>query len=871
MRKNEQHTTNSKLGVFLSLSLVFACFSSYSVVYTSVANGNWNVTTNWFPNGDPGAGDDVIIVGGFKINANQNRTVNSIVIGDENSRNNELQINNGRTITTSSIDLIPGNNVANGVNYLDVRNGAVVVNGNITNSIAGTGNGKDVSIDVRDGTLTVTGNIDLNRNRVRSDINFVNNAQGVINVTGTVTVGLLRMRTSAGAAATTFTASSLTTGNGASILCNHSGAGTHGGSAQLNMPIVLRGNISFNVTGDGDNATEDLIVNGVISQATGSRVLTKVGAGSLSLNAANTFTNDVRLNAGQLNINDPQALGAGNATAPLQIANGTTIDNTSMGAITITRPVAMDYEINGSFTFVGSNDLNFGTAPVAIGADLTITTSANTLTMGGVVSGATFDLTKAGAGSLDFGSNNVTLADFTISAGDLSPPTAGAVLSLTGNLTNNSTLNVTTGAIDFAGAGTQVVSGSGAITIYDVENSGGGVVELNTAITVNNQLTMTSGEFNLDGNTLTLGVSLAAPGTLIHAENLASGILYDGTFTRFVPASTFTDASLVGFFPMGTNGGKFRPLYINATTASDGGSISVTHNEANHKDPTATVSIADGGSTIGVRNNASWTIATAGISAGVYGVGIGGSGFGAINAITDLRTMLSGSVVGTAGTNSGAPGNVLVKRTGLSTAELANGFYIGSIDATDSQLPVELAFFELEQLQMGTQLTWATLSEVNNDYFIVLRSTNGHDFKEIGTVKGKGNYIGRTNYHFQDFSETHSATVYYRLKQVDFDGGSELSEVLFHSNNQKELGVDQLVSCTNLVKRGSNLKILATNQDIIITSVHLYSMGGKLVYSKRDLNTNRMVVNMRSLPSNIYICKISLEGGRVLFKKVALR
>ena len=172
---------------------------------------------------------------------------------------------------------------------------------------------------------------------------------------------------------------------------------------------------------------------------------------------------------------------------------------------------------------------------------------------------------------------------------------------------------------------------------------------------------------------------------------------------------------------------------------------------------------------------------------------------------------------------------------------------------------------------MGTQLTWATLSEVNNDYFIVLRSTNGHDFKEIGTVKGKGNYIGRTNYHFQDFSETHSATVYYRLKQVDFDGSSELSEVLFHSNNQKELGVDQLVSCTNLVKRGSNLKILATNQDIIITSVHLYSMGGKLVYSKRDLNTNRMVVNMRSLPSNIYICKISLEGGRVLFKKVALR
>ena len=51
---------------------------------------------------------------------------------------------------------------------------------------------------------------------------------------------------------------------------------------------------------------------------------------------------------------------------------------------------------NANLTFVGSNPLNMGTGAVAISANHTITTTASTLTIGGVISGA-FVLTKAGA------------------------------------------------------------------------------------------------------------------------------------------------------------------------------------------------------------------------------------------------------------------------------------------------------------------------------------------------------------------------------------------------------------------------------------------------------------------------------------------
>jgi len=97
--------------------------------------------------------------------------------------------------------------------------------------------------------------------------------------------------------------------------------------------------------------------------------------------------------------------------------------------------------------------------------------------------------------------------------------------------------------------------------------------------------------------------------------------------------------------------------------------------------------------------------------------------------------------------------------------------------AVNMPLPVDLISFNAKLDNKATQLVWQTALEVNNDYFQVEYSTNGVDFEAIGKERGQGE-----SYDLVTYSFTHDAPAkgmnYYRLKQVDFDGGFEYSPVV---------------------------------------------------------------------------------------------
>lgn len=142
---------------------------------------------------------------------------------------------------------------------------------------------------------------------------------------------------------------------------------------------------SINVSGN------TLTVGGVIGGGTIS--LTKTGNGALTLSGANTFSGGMILSAGQLNINNGSSIGTGTLTV-----NGGTIDNTSGADVTLLPNNAQVW--NGSFTYAGTaNSLNLGTGPVTMPVACTVTVDGNTLTVGGVITGAA-GLTKLGAGTL---------------------------------------------------------------------------------------------------------------------------------------------------------------------------------------------------------------------------------------------------------------------------------------------------------------------------------------------------------------------------------------------------------------------------------------------------------------------------------------
>lgn len=94
-------------------------------------------------------------------------------------------------------------------------------------------------------------------------------------------------------------------------------------------------------------------------------------------------------------------------------------------------------------------------------------------------------------------------------------------------------------------------------------------------------------------------------------------------------------------------------------------------------------------------------------------------------------------------------------------------------------LPISLLYFDAKKVDDIVKLGWATGSEINNDYFAVERSTNGHGFYQLGIVDGAGNSTSDRQYSFTDYVPYDEN--YYRLAQHDYDGKISLSEIRYIS------------------------------------------------------------------------------------------
>lgn len=92
-------------------------------------------------------------------------------------------------------------------------------------------------------------------------------------------------------------------------------------------------------------------------------------------------------------------------------------------------------------------------------------------------------------------------------------------------------------------------------------------------------------------------------------------------------------------------------------------------------------------------------------------------------------------------------------------------------------LPIELA--ELNAFYDGKNIVieWATASEHNNSYFTVQKTYDGRAFEDIGQIAGAGNSQTLQQYSLID-PYPYRGTSYYRIKQTDFDGKFEYSNVV---------------------------------------------------------------------------------------------
>ena len=176
-------------------------------------------------------------------------------------------------------------------------------------------------------------------------------------------------------------------------------------------------------------------------------------------------------------------------------------------------------------------------------------------------------------------------------------------------------------------------------------------------------------------------------------------------------------------------------------------------------------------------------------------------------------------------------------------------------------LPIQLSSFEIIQNKYPI-LNWTTISELNNDYFTIERSSDGTSFTKIIQVKGNGITDAKNVYSYVDRSPFDGMN-YYRLTQVDFDGTSNsyaiksvfvpvhdifIYPTIFTDQLKVELPISEnstLWSITNMVGR----KIA---QGIIKQGV-LYDD-----------------INISALPSGAYVVTMRQDQRLVTFKVVKM-
>lgn len=90
-------------------------------------------------------------------------------------------------------------------------------------------------------------------------------------------------------------------------------------------------------------------------------------------------------------------------------------------------------------------------------------------------------------------------------------------------------------------------------------------------------------------------------------------------------------------------------------------------------------------------------------------------------------------------------------------------------------LPVELLYFRSDCEREKNVLRWATASERNAAYFEVQRASDQFIFESIGRVEAAGNSSVLQEYFFEDLTP---GAYFYRLRKTDFDGTSELSDII---------------------------------------------------------------------------------------------
>ncbi len=181
-------------------------------------------------------------------------------------------------------------------------------------------------------------------------------------------------------------------------------------------------------------------------------------------------------------------------------------------------------------------------------------------------------------------------------------------------------------------------------------------------------------------------------------------------------------------------------------------------------------------------------------------------------------------------------------------------------------LPVELIEFKALTSISRVNLKWTTASETNNSHFLIQKKGND-EWNAIGRVEGNGTTTRQNSYNFSDNQAPDDGTVYYRLKQVDFDGSFNFSDLKAAKRDKQALVTTSVYPNPASEKIFVELK-LKEQQNLKFT---IRNMEGKAVFRQSLLKSGNSLkaIQVNNFQNGLYI--LDIEGSNFRYQKRFLK
>jgi hypothetical protein len=175
-------------------------------------------------------------------------------------------------------------------------------------------------------------------------------------------------------------------------------------------------------------------------------------------------------------------------------------------------------------------------------------------------------------------------------------------------------------------------------------------------------------------------------------------------------------------------------------------------------------------------------------------------------------------------------------------------------------VPVEFTSFTASVKNGLVQINWVTATELNNTGFSIQRSTDNENFKDVAFIKGNGTTTTQSTYSYSDKSIL-SGKYFYRLKQLDLDGSTNLSKSIeVDLGLPKDYALEQ--NYPNPFNPSTTIRF-ALPIDAKVT-LKLYNALGQevanVLNTELDAGIHETIFNASNFSSGVYFYTLKVQG-----------